>query len=175
MLVPPGAIWIIDRVAGRVPLSSLGRPSGEASDWTCLLRRRLLLPEKQGVPNRDSSKAEQTYSVPWPFPLCVVPTPAALIKRPRVHDGWENPNRGAYLASPSHDRAGVPQRFSPLLLPHSRRPVGRLGPRARAWSAKFCYRFPLALPVGCPSAAWAFRSARRGLNCRDSAWQPTLS
>ena len=53
--------------------------------------------------------------------------------------------------------AGVPQRFSSLLLPHSRRPGGRFGPRARAWSAKFCHRFPLALPEACPCAAWVFQ------------------
>ena len=53
------------------------------------------------------------------------------------------------------------QRFSSLLLPHSRRPVGRLGPRAKAWSAKFCPRSPLALLVACPYPAWAAVSTNR--------------
>jgi hypothetical protein len=70
-----------------------------------------LLPEKQGVTNRDSSKAEQTYSVPWPFPLCVAPNPEAIVKWPRVTRRLGEPQIGAAVQGVGGRRG--PQRVRP--------------------------------------------------------------
>jgi len=62
----------------------------------------------------------------------------------RVLTTTARPGERVYDLSTVRHLAGVPQRFSSLLLPHSRWPVGRFGPRARAWSAKFCHRVPFS-------------------------------
>ena len=43
---------------------------------------------------------------------------------------------------------------SATILPHSRRPVVWLRPRAKAKSSGFCRLFPAALPVPCPCPTW---------------------